>query len=336
WDGDCLDALQKAEDQRDLEEEYRLLYVAMTRAEDQLHVMGCTRFSKKSGEKIVEQGWYKAVLDGMFAAKATPHNAPELGLVDDWFEEIWWSQESKGMVFGKQAEAHEHDARTEEVPVEIAKPDLPAWCLRKPPRESAGFALLRPSELIETHSGQPGDPVRQHAMRRGRFVHRLLEWVPKIPPDQREERIQHYVAANGADLDPADLADITRKILALLERPECAALFGPASRSEVRFAQMIKTDAASDSGYHTVIGRIDRLVLYQDTILIVEYKSSKTIPQTPEQIKPAQLRQLAAYRDAAGAIYPDRSIETLMIWTDGPIIMNVPHHLLDQQAVWKV
>ncbi|MEM7073224.1 MAG: UvrD-helicase domain-containing protein, partial [Pseudomonadota bacterium] len=46
WDGDCLDALQKAEDQRDLEEEYRLLYVAMTRAEDQLHVMGCTRFSK--------------------------------------------------------------------------------------------------------------------------------------------------------------------------------------------------------------------------------------------------------------------------------------------------
>jgi ATP-dependent helicase/nuclease subunit A len=41
----------------------------------------------------------------------------------------------------------------------------------------------------------------------------------------------------------------------------------------------------------------------------------------PEDVAPVYLRQMAAYQTALAKIYPGRSIQSYLLWTDGPTLM---------------
>ena len=58
-------------------------------------------------------------------------------------------------------------------------------------------------------------------------------------------------------------------------------------------------------------------------MLIIDYKSNAVIPATPDQIPEGILRQLGAYAHMLGQIYPGRTIETAILWTRGPRLMQV-------------
>jgi len=78
-----------------------------------------------------------------------------------------------------------------------------------------------------------------------------------------------------------------------------------------------------------VFGRIDRLIVADDRVLAIDFKSNRTVPDRPEGVPEGILRQMGAYRAALGAIWPDRRIEVAIVWTRTARLMPLPDALVD-------
>ena len=79
-------------------------------------------------------------------------------------------------------------------------------------------------------------------------------------------------------------------------------------------------------------GRLDRLVVSDGAVAIVDYKTNRPPPERPEDVAPVYLRQMAAYRAVLAQIYPGFTIDCCLLWTDGPRLMSLPGALLDDYA----
>jgi ATP-dependent helicase/nuclease subunit A len=75
---------------------------------------------------------------------------------------------------------------------------------------------------------------------------------------------------------------------------------------------------------HTLIsGQIDRLVVTDDEILILDYKTNRPPPQDETNIPDIYRRQMHAYARALSQIYPDKKIRCYLLWTDGARLMEI-------------
>ena len=83
-------------------------------------------------------------------------------------------------------------------------------------------------------------------------------------------------------------------------------------------------------GDRAVSGQIDRILVDEEKVTIVDYKTNRPPPRSPEDVPPAYLRQLAIYRSVIADIFADREIACVLLWTDGPIIMEIPMELTDR------
>jgi len=77
-------------------------------------------------------------------------------------------------------------------------------------------------------------------------------------------------------------------------------------------------------------GQIDRLLVTEREVLLVDFKTNRPAPRTPAETPEPYLRQMAAYRQALGKIYPGKSIRSALVWTEGPRLMELPGGLLDR------
>ena len=75
-------------------------------------------------------------------------------------------------------------------------------------------------------------------------------------------------------------------------------------------------------------GQIDRLLVTAHEVLLVDFKTNRPAPRTPAETPEPYLRQMAAYRQALGKIYPDKSIRSALVWTEGPRLMELSETLL--------
>ncbi|MBN8632939.1 MAG: double-strand break repair helicase AddA [Rhodobacterales bacterium] len=204
--------------------------------------------------------------------------------------------------------------RTKAAAVSVA---LPAWASQPAPEPFRAPKLLSPSDLggAKALSGEPAYPEAE-AKARGTALHLLLEHLPALAPDDWES----FAATRLSDLrHRADLLAEARMILA---HPDLAFLFGPDSLAEVA--------VTAPWGERTLSGSIDRLVIAPDRLLIVDYKSNAMIPDRPETVPEGILRQLGAYAHMLGQIYPDRRIETAILWTGRPSLMRIDPDIVRQ------
>ncbi len=186
----------------------------------------------------------------------------------------------------------------------------PDWVSRPAPVPPPAPALLSPSDLGGSKA-LPGEPILPEAdgLLRGTGLHLLLERLPTLDP------ASWAAHAPGLIGDPGRAADLLAEARRVLEDASLAPLFAPGTLPEVALA--------GDWGAGRLIGSIDRLVIEPDRVLIVDYKSNAVIPSGPDQVPEGILRQLGAYAYLVGQIYPDRRIETAILWTKGPILMPI-------------
>ena len=112
---------------------------------------------------------------------------------------------------------------------------------------------------------------------------------------------------------PADLAEIESVLAearAVLAAPDMAPLLVPGALSEVEV-----TAAVDALGGRTLHGTIDKLLIEKDRILAVDYKSNAVVPARAEDVPDGILRQMGAYAAMLEKIYPDRQIDTAILWT---------------------
>lgn len=309
----------RAESER--RERNRQLYVAMTRAEDELYIAGW----QPRGRKEDPHSWYALARQGL-------QSVPGIEAFD--FAADYAVPAPLAASLAEGGGLRLRGAQTAEiaprpaVPAAVAIAPLPDFLSRPAPIEPVRLRILAPSHQNET--GGVFSPITQAAaLRRGTLVHGLLQWLPEVAPEHRAMRAAQWLDRRATDLDEAARAAIGDSVLALMERPECAHLFAPGSLAEVPLSGILATPGAP----RTVNGQIDRLVVGAEEILLVDYKTSQRVPASPQATPLGYLRQMSAYRDLLRRIYPHHRIRALLVWTAGPSVMELPDALLDAQSL---
>ena len=93
-------------------------------------------------------------------------------------------------------------------------------------------------------------------------------------------------------------------------------------------AEVGVTATLEELGGQRIHGTIDRLIVSDDRVLAIDYKSNRIIPANPDAVPDGLLRQMGAYAAALAQIYPDRRNDTAILWTGGPVLMPLPHDIV--------
>lgn len=304
-------AEMRAADEAATEGEYlRLLYVALTRAKDRLLVAGWKHGT--SPGRIDDRSWY-ARLDQLWRG-------------EDWaeFETPILDQEGMpgaGRRFGAPPIRMPAPVKTDET---LALPD---WALSPAPAEAALPRSIAPSHLADSDEPAVLSPLLDpgsHRFRRGNLIHKLLQTLPELPGDARETAAQRYLERQP-DLSAEDIISITQEILAVLATPDFAALFGPGSRAEVALAGRIPGLPEAKP----VRGQVDRLVINDHEVLIVDYKTNRPPPKRVEDVATLYITQMAAYRALLQAMHAGKPVRCALLWTDGARLMDIPEAMMD-------
>lgn len=279
------------------QENMRLLYVAMTRAESWLITCG-------SGKKQPQKGdsWYEIIESGLTRVGATPCEDAKLRLSKD----NWPAPTAP---------------RATQAPKEMGA--LPGWTGAVSPAPPAPPKPLQPSNLggAKVMPGQGNDGSDEDARTRGTQIHLLLEHLAGVPAAERAGRAARLLAP----WPNADLPEILARAEAVLDAPELAFLFDHSALAEVQI-----TASLPELSGQKIDGAIDRLLVGPDHVLAVDFKSNRDVPPTPAEVPEGLLRQMGAYAAALGQIYPDKRIETAIVWTQTAAIMSLPHDIVRQ------
>lgn len=307
--GDC-DASAKARrlrDDKESQEALRLLYVALTRARDRLIL--CGRIDARTKDDKVG-GWYAAVRAAFGHADIAPH-VRTIGEDDAAF-----------LRYGPDpapAPRAEEDVR---VPAAA-----PAWMTHAAPPEPAAARYAAPSRIEDNARVPAPSPLARVAglgrYRRGELVHKLLQILPDLAPDQRPAAAQRLLMAER-DLTDGQREEMAAAAFGVLDDARFSAVFGPGSRAEVALAG---TSAHLPKGL-AVSGRVDRLVVDEGRVLVIDYKTNRPSPDRIEDADPAYLAQMAVYAAVLREVFPGRTIEAALVWTDGPKLMPVPEKVM--------
>lgn len=282
----------------EMEEHWRLLYVAMTRAEEALFIGGALTAREKAPHA---DSWY-ARLAGLFDEA-------------DWIEDPRWGAT---VTYGAapQVPAPPKSGEGGELPL------LPAWLERPVAAEPRPPRPLAPSSLGEDLATDPPfPPGAGQAAARGVLLHKLLERLPELPVSERKAAAEAWLAKNGGDFTAPERADMIRSALAVLAEPAWADLFAPGALAEVPIAATV--------GGQVVVGTIDRMTILPDRIRLIDFKTARRPPESLDAVPVSILRQMAAYAAALEAAYPGRRIEAALLYTQVPRLIALPDELLN-------
>lgn len=266
------------------EEEYRrLLYVAMTRAENRLYICGFTKKKKPS-----EDSWYFYVKNALQELSET--------------EEI---EDGTLRLYNPQTKDPDR-LRKDDEDKDDCKFIPPEWIYKQAPKQikvhktSASPSSKSLVEILDqTHDNK--------AAERGEIIHKLLEILPQKPKSQWSD-LAHKITKT-------DTANLLQETVQILEHPEYQKFFGPHSRAEVDISY-------KDEQGNIVMGRIDRLLIEENDIWIIDFKSGQPA-DSQEKIPLPYKIQLERYAIALKAIYPKHAIHKALLWTETAQMMRV-------------
>jgi ATP-dependent helicase/nuclease subunit A len=62
-------------------------------------------------------------------------------------------------------------------------------------------------------------------------------------------------------------------------------------------------------------GIIDRLIIANDEIIIVDYKTNRHVPSIEDEVPEGLMRQMGAYASAITQMYPLQRVRPYILWT---------------------
>lgn len=305
----AVQRLLDAGKQARLEEHNRLLYVALTRAEDRLLVCGW-----QTRKQASDDCWYHAAgraLRRMGAAAEALADVP-----DPWDGPVLVYETAQRAAVAPEAAATA--ASVAPPPPWFGGP--PDWLPHATPAEPARPVPLAPSRPADAWLGPvpaASSPLAGGGggLARGALIHRLLQHAPALPQDERDAAISAYLAAAGAD--PA----IAAEVVGILDHAALAPLFAPDARAEQPLAGLVNGAVVS--------GVVDRLAVLPDRVLVADFKTNRDAPGRAEDTPVLYLRQMAAYRAVLLQIFPGRPVQCALVWTRTATVMLLPDSLLD-------
>lgn len=294
---ECVRTAKTKAHEEALREHRRLLYVALTRAKDELHICGF------EGKRGVRTG--------------------------SWYDLMRPIADARGIVIGEDEDiirAPRPMTTAEQITPASVPVELPDWARKPAKQEQARPQLIRPSEAAGTEEPVRFSPRGAERFDRGLFVHALLAHLPDLPHGERVHAARRYLSARGVDETARE--KLIEETIAVLDQPDFAAAFAPGSRAEAA----IVADLPELGPGARVSGRLDRLAVTDEAVLAIDFKTNRPAPSEVRAVAPLYLAQMALYRAALGKVFPGRRIDCALAWTEGPALMPLPSELLDQEV----
>lgn len=284
---------------RHFAEYYRLLYVALTRAENELVVCGCES-ARETGKDYLH--WYDII------AKAAPA-MPSVYKQTKEQEHLVVSFDTK-----EETRLRSH----------VPKADGTAFNEKmrvKPPHEPSRTQPLRPSRASEEEpaviSPLAYAPQENH-FRRGQLLHRLFRTLPDFPVAEHEQVLKS-ILSNERAFTAAQKNQMTEEVLSVMHHPDYAPLFSPQARGEVSLIGEINLNGKA----FAVSGQVDRLLIEPHRVIVVDYKTNRPASKTQAEVAEAYIRQMQSYKLLLEKIYPGRDVQAALLWTSLPYLLSL-------------
>ncbi len=276
---------------REENERLRLLYVALTRAEKWLIVAAAGDVGKDGNS------WYQMVEAAMARAGATllPGTQTLRLAHGNWDALPAVEQDSAPQIEQHLPAFFDHPA-----------PDAPA------PKETLSPSDLGGAKALPGDAGQD----EEAAKRRGTQLHLLLEHLPAVARDQWPQLCMRLLA----DMQEVERQELLTEANAVLTVEHLKPVFAADTLAEV--------PVTADLNGTRLHGVIDRLIVTDTEVHVVDFKSNATVPDRPETCPEGLLRQMGAYAHALSQIYPDHQIRTAILWTRTAHLMWLPHDMV--------
>jgi ATP-dependent helicase/nuclease subunit A len=286
-----------AEEQaRELEEHWRLLYVAMTRAAERLVIAGI-----EPARGVPENSWYARVERALGSLGAAPEPDARWGSV------IRFSGGG-----GPRAVPRPRTTAT----AAPAPPPIPDWAQRAAPVESRPPTPLAPSAIgTDDEASPPPSETMRSAARRGTLIHLLLERLAAVDAVERSERALAWLEHSAGVADSAERRDIADQVCRVLAGPDYAPLFGEGSLGEAPLAATLPDG-------RVIAGTVDRLLVEERRVSVLDFKTGR-VPEDESRIPAAHLSQMRAYSEALQVIFPGRDIRMALLYTAAPRLFEL-------------
>ncbi len=339
------DAIKENKKMEEKQEYYRLLYVAMTRAKFELYVAGSV--GKKSRP---DWCWYDVIYSALDNIRLPRKQG---------FGEADARSEYHRTVSVQGVRADSRNAATSELPTKtlfpwksIAEKDadgilrlsggnpaiikesqikqaavfapLPAYLLNKPESEPNPTRPLTPSKIEGEQGAEVYSPSSRAKLMEGKIIHSLLEFLPDIFEANRMDKGLEFLRKKFPTAENVEIESILANLLAIMCRDDLKHVFSETSRAEVPVIGI--------AGGMVISGRIDRLGITDDKVIIVDYKTGRIPPKSISAINRAYIKQMSVYKDIIKEIYPAKQVECYLIWTEGAVVFKLPEETLGKQA----
>lgn len=291
-------------------EYWRRLYVGMTRAEDELYVTGALTPGTDRSTQLAGS-WYEAIETTLrpLAESRTDDNGSEMAL-------IYPRERVPPAPVTRNGREHATALRTP-----LTLPPAPRPFTREVVSPSHASRPVMPLLALDSLAEQLREA--DAARREGIALHALLQHLGRV-----ERRLWPTVVPKAlAALLPGHEDQherLGKKAISILERPELAPYFGANSRPEVLF----RLPAERDGVPITLSGRMDRMVVDEAGVTVVDYKSDAAVPAEPGGVAGNYLTQLGLYALVAGQLFPGQAVRAAILWTQLESLMFLPPDLL--------
>ena len=284
------------------EDEYRrLLYVAMTRAEERLIIAGY-----QGVREPPEDCWYQMVRRSLAPGAEEVPDPVVAG--------------AKILRRGKLRQTSTPDAAVASV---AGCRELPAWLRSPRPNREESPPALQPSHALSSRGRVASGSVQ--VLAEGLLLHALLQHLPGVSPQRRAATAERFLRAQAPSLSADERSSLLGEACSLLDHAACAPFFADGSLAEVEIAATVPLP---QGGSIEVSGRIDRLVPGPGEILFCDFKTGAP-PASLEALPRAYVTQAALYRAALACLYPGRPVRAFLIWTEGPQVLELPAQKLN-------
>jgi len=299
-----LDEAAGMQEEREAQEHLRLLYVAMTRAQEHLIMAGSLSDQLKAKGIPPESSWYPHLERGMTRAGCSWDD-------DDYFH---------SSMFFEGAEATDAKGQLDapsQAPNKVVRPD---WLDRHAPEERRPPRPLVPSQIDDDNYGEPpAASTMQLAAERGRLAHLVFERISGDDPAKNLAQAEIWLKRQilPESLTARDIIEIVKPVV---NDPAYTDWFGKNARAEVPLAAVV--------GETVISGRIDRLLVQDGKVSLLDFKTGKNVPKGADNVPTAFLKQVAHYVAALEVIFPDHEVDAALLYSFGPKLIRLSDAIL--------
>ncbi|MDM9624515.1 double-strand break repair helicase AddA [Rhizobium sp. S152] len=296
------------------EEEYRrLLYVAMTRAADRLVVCGYR------GVRLNTDTWH-AMISAVMSDNHPHVTVASFSAPDGDWQGIKWRVPRVDKRF-EPADRTEQATIKDALPIDLSRP-LPAQTQLPRPLSPSGAGTVIDEQADDLLVASPlfSDKEKSdRSLQKGRLLHRMMQMLPEIAPDERADAARRYTERAARFWPEAERRTLIDSVMKLLNESGLDEIFAAHAQAEVSIMGTLSLNGRD----YAVSGRVDRLAVLDDRVVILDYKTNRVPPTSASGIPFAHVAQLAIYRHILAALYPDKRIDCMLVYTENGSVFTL-------------